>query len=252
MLLALLLPLSPVAIQPAFAADDEEDGGGASGGGDYIEDEEEGPPSKRRSSLSEGTVKEIQRGVYGKANVGGLGYLGLFGAATNPGIMVNLAVGQDFVDQERLSVSWELALSQGINGGADFYTQAAAGCGVGAPCTQGDIRSYAVEALLEASFYPTRRLGIGVRAGLGGLYSPLLIEPTAYQEEVLPEYGYDPGYHNAFHPLFLGGPTFEYYTKLAHFSVGVDADFFYGLNWGMGWDASGYLKYTFGKKPKSN
>jgi len=247
MLLALLLPLSPVAIQPAFA-DDEEDGGSG-----YLEDEgSSNTKGRQRTSLSEGTVKEIQRGIFGKANVGGLGYVGLMGVSTRPGIMLNMAVGQDFVDQEKLSMSWELALSQGVNGGDDFYTQAAIGCGI-APCTQGDIRSYTVEALYEVSFYPTRRLGIGLRVGAGGLYSPLLIEANAYQNEVLPEFGLaaDPGYHNAFHVLALGGPTFEYYTKLAHFSIGVDADFFYGVGWGMGWDGSGYLKYTFGKKAKT-
>jgi hypothetical protein len=245
MLLALLLS-SPAVIQPALAGDDSEDDGG------YLDDQDSGGKPKRHTSMSEGTVKEIQRGVFGKANVGGIGYLGLMGAATHPGMMLNLAVGQDFVDQEKLSMSWELSFSQGVNGGADFYSQAAAGCGAGAPCTEGDLRSYAIEALYEVSFYPTRRIGIGLRAGAGGLYSPLLIESNAYAKEVLPEFGLaaDPGYHNSFHPMGMAGPTFEYYTKLAHFSVGVDADFIYALNWGMGWDASGYLKYTFGKKAK--
>ncbi|HNC95329.1 MAG TPA: adventurous gliding motility protein CglE [Myxococcota bacterium] len=246
MLLSLLLPLSPLTIAPAFAQDD----------GGYLEDEEGGERStRRRSALNEGTVREIQRGVFGKANVGGLGYVGTFGTVTNAGIQVNMAVGQDFVDQEKLSMSWELMLSQGINGGADFYTQASAGCaplGQGpAPCTQGDLRTYTIAALYEVSFYPVRRFGIGLRLGGGVLYSPLLVESTAWAEEVIPEYGgNDFGYHNAIHPAVLGGPTFEYYTKLAHFSVGADANFFFNVNHGMGWDASGFLKYTFGKNQK--
>jgi hypothetical protein len=243
MLLSLLLPFSPLNINLAMAQDEE----------DFGEGEEGGSSGNRRrsSSLSEGTVREIQRGFFAKANVGGLGYVGLFGLSTEAGIMVNLGIGQDFIDQEKLSMSWELSLSQGINSGADYFTQASAGCLVGAPCTQGDLRSYNIGAAYEVSFYPVRRVGIGLRLNGGILLSPLLIDETAWVEEVLPEYGgVDFGYHGAIHPIFGGGPTVEYYTKLAHFSVGLDTAFFYGINWGMGWEASGFLKYTFGKKDK--
>lgn len=248
MLLSLLLSVGPLAPTVAYAQDEG-----------FLEDEgnTSGKSRRRSSSLSEGTVKEVTRGIYAKADVGGLGYVGLFGTSTNPGIMVNLGVGQDFVDQEKLSMSWELDLSQGVNGGADYFTQASLGCsalGGAAPCTQGDLRTYALQAFYEVSFYPSRRVGIGIRAGGGLIYSPLFIEANAYQTEVLPEFGLtaDPGWHDTPHPLVLGGPTFEYYTKLAHFSVGVDADFSYGIGWGMGWDAAGYLKYTFGRKVASS
>lgn len=241
MLLSLLLPLSPLNVNMALAQDEDDfgEGGGEEGGG-----------SKRRgSSLNEGTVREIQRGFFTKANVGGLGYVGLFGTVTEPGMMVNLGIGQDFVDQEKLSMSWEISVSQGINSGADYFTQSDLGCQIGAPCTQGDIRSYNIGAAYEASFYPTRRFGVGLKVNGGVLLSPLLVDETAWVEEVLPAYGgVDFGYHGAPHPIFGGGPTFEYYTKLAHFSVGADTGFFYGLNWGMGWEASGYMKYTFGRK----
>ena len=265
MLLSLLM--TPSVISTSFAADLSDfavttdssvqavDSLSASDEDELDEGEDEDPRggTRGRSSMASGTVREIQRGFFGKANVGGLGYLpapgvGL-GGATGSGMMVNIGLGQDFVDQEKMSMSWELALSQGLNGGTEYYIQADAGCGVGAPCTEGDLRSYSVEATYELSFYPIRRVGIGFRAGGGVLYSPLLMFATTYQEEILPEYGLaaDPGYHNAIHPMGMGGLTFEYYTKLAHFSIGADADIIYGVGWGLGWDASGYLKYTFGK-----
>ena len=43
----------------------------------------------------------------------------------------------------------------------------------------------------------------------------------------------------------FAGPTFEYYTKLSHFSVGVDVDVVYGIGWDLGLNATGALKYTF-------
>ena len=45
--------------------------------------------------------------------------------------------------------------------------------------------------------------------------------------------------------MVLGGPTFEYYTKLSHFSVGLDADVFYAFTFDLGASVTGYLKYTF-------
>ena len=42
-----------------------------------------------------------------------------------------------------------------------------------------------------------------------------------------------------------GGPTFEYYTKLAHFSVGVDTDVLYIVGWDLSVNPMGYMKYTF-------
>jgi len=239
---------------PVYAGEDdeEEEGGDLDGGG-----ETNNRRGGRSISVNEGTVREIQRGFFGKANVGGMGYVGLFGTTQSPGMMVNLSLGQDFVDQEKASMSWEIQLSQGVNDGVDYITQGSTGCsalGGPVPCTEGDIRTYTVEAFYEYSYYPGRRFGIGIRAGGGVLYSPLLMFPDAYNTEVLGEFGLEsapPNWHGSPHGIVRAGPTFEYYTKLAHFSIGADTDFFYGLGWGMGWDASGYFKYTFGKKQKS-
>ena len=51
-------------------------------------------------------------------------------------------------------------------------------------------------------------------------------EETASCSEhvVFPAFGNSLPVHQSPHPVFFGGPTVEYYTKLSHFSVGLDAD----------------------------
>jgi hypothetical protein len=235
------LLLAPLA---AHADSEDEDDGSS-----YLEESDADKGKKKKKPAknmdADGQVREITRGVYAKANVGAGLYLGRFASTVNTGTVVGLSVGQDFVDKENQSMAWELGLVQGLHNGVFWESQADAGCGVGAPCTEGDLRTYGVQALYEFSAYPTRRVGIGFRAGGGVLYSPLLIERNAYGEEVLPRYGLDPGLHESFKPYVLVGPTLEYYTKLSHFSVGLDVDVFYGFGWDLGLNAAATLKYTF-------
>ena len=243
-LIATLAVSSGLAAPQAHAQDD-----------DYASLDEDGAKKKkkrkqRKSAVRDEVVREIVKGTYAKANVGGAGYLLDFASFVNWGTSLGLAVGQDFVDQASHSMAWELSLYQGIHNGTHYQTQGDLGCkGVGgaAPCVEGDLRTYTFLASLEYSIYPQRRVGIGGRLGGGVLYSPLLMEPTYYQDEVVSGTwgGYDPGYHNAAHPAVLVGPTFEYYTKLPHFSVGVDADVIYAIGWDLGTSITGALKYTF-------
>jgi hypothetical protein len=69
----------------------------------------------------------------------------------------------------------------------------------------------------------------------------------AFAEQVVADAwgGNNPGYHDAPHPLGMGGPTVEYYTKLSHFSVGGEADIFYAIGFDLGMNVTGFLKYTF-------
>ena len=242
---------SPLFISTAHAQEEDEDFG---------EGEPEGKKPKKSSKTAKAaaddasTVREINRGLYAKAGAGGALYFLNF---TEPGIgnfvsggtAINIAVGQDFVDTEKQSMAWEIGLVQGVHNGMSAEEQASWGCaplGTGpAPCTEGDLRTYSLTANYEISFYPTRRLGVGLRVGGGVLYSPLLIEPTAYAETTLDDFGGDPGMHNAPKPLVFGGPTVEYYTKLSHFSIEADIDVVYGIGWDLGANLTGALKYTF-------
>jgi hypothetical protein len=242
-ILALALITTPLLSSAAQAQDFEDLDGG--GGGD------EG--RSRGRDIEDREVKEIVRGFYAKANVGGALYLLDFAGYVNPGTAVGLALGQDFIDNSGSSMAWELGFYQGIHNGAHYEVQDIDGCiiaGGNAPCVQGDLRTYTLLASIEWSAYLNRRLGIGLRAGGGMLTSPLLMDQTAYEEDVVQgTWGLslesDPGYHGTIHPLVGGGPTFEYYSKLSHFSIGADVDFFYAVNFDLGSNISGYLKYTF-------
>ena len=217
------------------------------------QDDEEGGERSRPKVDDVARIREIVRGFYAKANVGAATYLlslgqdkGGGGPAVQTGTLVGIAVGQDFVDNEKQSMAWEVALNQGIHNGLAWETQAAVGCGTYA-CTEGDLRTYGLQASYEFSAYPSRRIGIGGRAGAGAMLSPLLLDATAYADEVVPAFGGDPGIHGTPMVYAFGGPTFEYYTKLSHFSVGLDVDAFYVINGfsDLGLNVAGNLKYTF-------
>lgn len=208
--------------------------------------------SKRNPrDLASGPVKEITRGTYAKANIGGAFYLLDFRGFVSPGTSVALAVGRDFVDKERLSMAGELMLFQGIHNGCNYEQQAAGECagapGAAPPLIQGDLRTYTIAGTWEISAYPSRRVGIGFRLGGGVMFSPLLMDEGYYQEDVVQDEwgGAAPNYHFSPHPVGMGGPTFEYYTKLSHFSVGADIDAFYAVGFDLGASATAYLKYTF-------
>ena len=218
---------------------------------DYDDYDEESSSSSEEEvrPQREKVVREVVKGLFAKANVGTSIFLGNFASngATAAGTATTIGFGGDFVDQERFSMAWEVSFMQGIHNGAPYDVQADSCQQDGGvfPCHQGDLRTYSFIANFEASTYPSRRFGIGGRVGVGLLFSPLLIEDSAYQTEVLPQYGFDPGWHSGAKPIFSAGPTFEYYSKLSHFSVGIDTDVFYGIGWDLGLNATGYFKYTF-------
>lgn len=240
----MLLLSSLLATNPSFAQDyDDLDAP------DTVEETARG-----RRSTAKPDVKEINKGVYAKANVGGAGYLGSFRGFVKGGTAVGVALGQDFVDREKTSMAWELAFLQGIHNGCDYQYQADLQCSgnkggaVASPLVEGDLRTYSFLLNYEISKYPNRRFGIGARLGAGGLYSPLLMDDDRYLTEVVQgEWGLaaDPGYHDSFKPLGFGGATLEYYSKLSHFSIGGDADVFYAVGFDLGFNATFFMKYTF-------
>jgi hypothetical protein len=212
---------------------------------DDLDESEDSKTRTRKSRTIEidQNVREITRGWYAKSGVGGGLYLGKFSGALQPGAAIYMGLGQDFIDQEKSSASWEVAFGQGIHNGTFYEEQALQG----GPFVQGDTRTYGILAVMEYSRYPSRRIGLGIRAGGGVMFAPLLMDEAYYIDEVVSKSwgGINPTYHSSPHPVALGGPTFEYYTKLAHFSVGVDADVFYAIGFDLGANIIGNLKYTF-------
>lgn len=231
-----------------------------SGVGDLDDPDDPGASSKDRSrrGIPDGEVREVTKGWYAKSNVGAAGYLLDFRGFANVGTSVGLSVGKDVVDRETQSAAVEFAFVQGIHNGCHYERQADLTCPGNAggarpsPYIQGDLRTYTFQLAGEYSFYPTRRFGVGIRGLVGILGSPLLMDEEQYQRDVVTEWGFDPGYHGTgpfgldkAHPVVGGGPTFEYYSRLAHFSVGADIDVFYGIGFDLGVNGTGYLKYTF-------
>ncbi len=187
-------------------------------------------------------VREIVRGVYIKAGAGSSQYILSYAGLIRPVVASHLAAGMDFIDRERMSVAWEVSLLQALHNGPKFEELASVP-GV----VQGDIHTFSGLGYVEASGYLTRRFGVGVRAGGGVTMVPVLMEPTAYENEVvIGQWGGQPAVaHSGPLPTFGGGPTIEYYTKLSHFSVGADVDVLYILNLDLALTPQGYLKYTF-------
>ena len=129
---------------------------------------------------------------------------------------------------ERSSISVEGTLSQGLHRGPAFEQLGVVSDATGgASQVLGDIHWFAALFGVETSLYPTRRLGIGLRAG-GGVTT---IEVGRDREGTL--------------PTITGGPTVEYYTKLSHFSVGADVDAIFAFGFDRSVNASAYVKYTF-------
>jgi len=215
---------------------------------DDLDLDSEGPKKKRKEFTVEidQNVKEVTKGWYAKASVGGTGYVLALNGIVYPGATSGLGFGRDFVDQKGHSMAWEVMLLQGVHNGLYYEQQAAAGCVERGSCVQGDLRTFSLVGAAEVSWYPVQRLGIGLRAGGGVMMVPLLMNEDFYITEVVGEWsGIESSIHNGAKPIGMGGLTFEYYTKLAHFSVGLDVDASYVIGMDLGISGNGYLKYTF-------
>ena len=192
-------------------------------------------------------IREIERGLYAKAPVGVSLFFGKYvqpaclgcDSVLRPGSYVALAVGNDFVDTESTSMAWEVAFTTAAHNGEvyEYIDQSVVASDV---LVQGDTRTLQLVGNVEWATYPTRRIGIGLRAGGGVLFAPALVNDEYFVDSFSEGV---PAVHSTPHPVFFGGPTVEYYTKLSHFSVGADIDVFYGIDLGM--TAAGYFKYTF-------
>lgn len=193
-----------------------------------------------------GTVREVVRGFYVKGGAGSLLFVGPRGSQglLQPGTVVTLGIGQDFIDKEKASAAWEVFFHQSLNNGAKYFQQA------GLPnnlLIQGDIHTFTGGLAGEYSTYVTRRLGVGARVGGGVSLVPLLMDENEYLSSVVNDTwgAVPPNVHRSPIPVAFGGPTVEYYTKLSHFSVGADVVFSAYIGLDLAIDITGYMKYTF-------
>ena len=213
-----------------------------------IENLDAADSKKKAKSSKEDVVREITKGTYIKAGAGSSQFFGIggtpYGQFLSPVIAMELGVGHEFVDNERLSVAGEFDIHQGLFNGPKEDELSGLPAAV---LFQGDLHTFTMLGGVEVSTYPGRRFGIGLRAGGGVMVAPLLMHPDKYNGTVVAEYwqGLASPVHGNPLPLGFAGPTIEYYTKLSHFSIGLDLDVTYVIGFDLGLNGTGYLKYTF-------
>ena len=215
---------------------------------DFGEGEEDNKKKKREGKKVDidRDVREIERGLYTKANVGAMIYVLQHRSVTVPVHSLALSIGNDFVDREKTSMAWEVSFLQTVHNGTAYYDQASYLANP-ADFIQGDTRGFALTAAYEFAKYPTRRIGLGGRVIGGVMAMPVLMHDLTYSEAVVAGtwgLGESPNHRKAYIPVG-GGLGLEYYTKLAHFSVGVDIDALYILGFDLGLNTTGYMKYSF-------
>jgi hypothetical protein len=243
LILTLLSLTTALASAPAFAQEDLDLDG---------DDRKSSRRDSKRKVQSE-VVREVERGTYVKAGGGTTVYLMNRADLLRGGTTVNLAVGRDFIDKDKFSFAAEFTFHSALHNGESYITQGAAGLGPDR-LIQGDIHTFSMLLGAEASAYPIRRFGIGARFGAGVMFVPILMDRSAYDSEVVglsqnqgawngPQNA--PGVHNGALPMIYAGPTFEYYTKLSHFSIGLDADIIFPIGLDLGASIALFFKYTF-------
>lgn len=180
-------------------------------------------------------INEIERGFYIGISAG---YWALVNPPAGPGSKspfspgqtAQMELGYDFA--ERLSVG--IFVQATANRAGSEYTGKSQDSVTGAPQASGDFTAVIPGATVRigiAGFKDSQEVKRGwfyVRAGAGFvIYQP---------KKLLP--GPD--------VLIFAGPGLEYFTRLRHFSIGLEADFvFMALNQSLGFQVTPMLRYAF-------
>jgi hypothetical protein len=215
-----------------------------------------------RKKQDDAPSREVVKGAYAKINIGPVIWLLPSGGyLSNPGTKIDFAFGYDFIDRLSFTMSVEGAFYNMISNGTGVSE-----CGLGpVPCptptgtspTQGDLR--VIGGTVALRFGPnfggkrTKRGHFGVKIGAGVGYSPPLVD--LQDPEIISRTGLPPtGSGNANvvqgRPLILVTPAvvIEGYTKLSHFSLGLEVGgdiVLLGPNPLIGLVITAALKYTF-------
>ncbi len=190
-------------------------------------------------------INEVEHGFYfGAAG----GFYAIINPPAGPGSAQYMVPGQSVMAEmgmdfgERISVAL-FALGASVRAGSDYTGKsqvdgAGNSCGSGAtgchPTASGDLSTFAPGLLVRANLLgfndsqDVTRTWIYIRAGAGYVfYQPHALVP-----------GND--------IMIFGGPGLEYFTKLRHFSIGLEADFvFMALTQSLGFQVVPTLRYAF-------
>lgn len=259
----LLASLIAVAVPTAAWADEDEDEGGAEEGG-----EEEGEESEESESEAEARAEEEERadraraqaeakkrrraprevikGFYGKANIGAIIWVPPISNYTSTvGTEIHVSLGYDIIDKLNFTLSLQGTFFQLVTNGDGSFG------GIASPI-QGDFRIFGGVAALRLGpnfgGKKVKRANLAIQIGGGVGASPLLVpkEGTNYATGASIYGGL---MQDGAVGIITPGIGVEYYTKLSHFSVGLDltGDIFIGSNSqiAVGIGITGALKYTF-------
>ncbi len=204
-------------------------------GGDEDEFEEES--NRRRSRARKPVAREVVHGAYIKATFGSLGWFPPLGSESSFGTAAGFEFGYDAVDKLGMTLSITATYYQGINNG---ISRNDGGSGI----TQGDFRSIGGLVGVRLGINPGKRkvrrwaIALDVK---GGIYvSPKLREPNSAAAGML---------QASLGGLILPGIGIEHFSRLSHFSLGVDVHtpliVGTGLGFAAGIDITPFFKYTF-------
>ncbi len=216
---------------------------------DIDRDRRESPRARQQKKARKRIVREVVKGFYAKLNFGPLIWLPSISTwAGSTGTAFDVSLGGDVIDQLGFTLSVEGSFFQVV---ANAGPNAGVGVLPGSPI-QGDFR--VLGGIIGIRGGPNlggkrvKRLSIAGHAGGGVGYSPVLIdmESSTVQNNIAAPYGFI----MQGRPLGIvqAGLGVEYYTRLAHFSLGLDID--YDLILGgpvtaMGLGIDIFVKYTF-------
>ncbi len=221
-------------------------------------DEDDEPRSRQGTTRKKKRkTREVVKGAYLKMNVGPVFWLPPISSSTpTSGTELDFSFGYDVVDKLPFTLTIEASFTTlitngtGINDEAAFQALLAAGI---VPTIQGDFRVFGgtVNLRLGPNFggRKTKRAHFCIQVGGGGAYSPALID---LQDPVIINRANANGLGYVMQGRFLGiitpGLGIEYYTKLSHFSLGLDIDadiILGGPSAAIGIGANFFAKYTF-------
>lgn len=203
--------------------------------------EEEPPEPPAEITLPVKTPRDLDRGLFMRADLGAAAYLGRYGSSPNgailrPGASVALGFGGDHrVGVSRYAVAWELQGSTSAHNGPHWRVNNT-GSGL-----QGDTRTFSTIAVGTLSVAPVPRLDLGVRIGGGVMIAPMLFGRLG---DGFDWNSYFAPTHGTPHPVLLVGPTFQFRTGAAGFVVGAHADFVYAAGFDYGVNAGGFARVT--------
>lgn len=227
---------------------------------DDIDAPDEVEPERRqgtRKKKRRRKAREVVKGAYLKINVGPQFWLPPISSVTSTSATeLDFSFGYDIIDRLPFTLTVEgsfttlVANGTGVNDEAAFQQLLALGI---APTIQGDFRMYG--GTVNLRFGPnfggkkTKRGNFSIQVGGGGAYSPALIDladPIVINRMNANGKGFL--MQGRFLGIITPGIGLEYYTKLSHFSLGVDIDaniILGGPSIAIGVGTNFFAKYTF-------